>query len=800
MSRTDVRSDVKVKNSKSPLNVTATNSCLKKGIESSSSVSSSADNNLNRDEGYSKRTLEWINLSFSVSDHQRKLKILKSSFRRLFEDPEKQVKPRELRKDLRQSESGSDFFGRKKILCNLNGYVDSCSLMAILGPSGSGKSTLLNCLFGCSRTKGIIQGDIFRHDNQDSICFIAQEDHLFDRLTVRETITFALTVRSESRLSLSDIESKVNLVMSQLWLEVCADTFVHSCSGGQRKRISIACELICSPRVMILDEPTSGLDSSTALHCIQLLKNLTTQEKMSILLTIHQPSARVLDSFDNIYFLSKFGHNIYFGPPSELVSYLNSHNLTCPKFHNPADFMMEVASSVNISEGSSLIDSRRPTLTSITDISSRITRKASQHIAKDFNKASKPSFAHKFKKIISRQTKIMVREPLLTSARFIVHVIVGLSVSLLYGTEAGSSSGCNSLTRTGQPAFLDQKKIVYTNENMTLLFFTLFFLTFTSLTPTILTFPTELKIFMKEYHNNYYGTLVYFLATTIVDLPFQVIFPLVYVVIVYPMTCQPMEPYRFGLFSLISCLVSLVSQSVGLLISSVFSQSMKVIVFLAPVSLTPIFLFSGFFVRFSLSPSFLKPLYHSSYIKYSFEAFIHTIYGFAKCKAMDPYTFITAPLFSVDDSSNRTVFIGDEEGSGDSFEEYQPPLVVDAEDDYDEVNDTSSWTESMILNQTTEQLEKMEAVTEIISTTTMTVMDDPVMKKSAQYNGFDSVQFYSYVMKEFSLDDDHSEKEVLWSCVILLIMVIMLRFFSCLILVIKTRHHKKSRRRSISKS
>jgi hypothetical protein len=162
---------------------------------------------------------------------------------------------------------------------------------------------------------------------------------------------------------------------------------------------------------------------------------------------------------------------------------------------------------------------------------------------------------------------------------------------------------------------------------------------------------------------------------------------------------------------------------------------------------------------------------------------------------LDPYSFITSAVYSLEDTSNRTVFVGEESQSGDiDDEEYSPTLVVDAEESYESSNETSSsWMVHNMMNQTTEQLEKMDAVTEIISTTTMTVMDDPFVKKSAQYNGFNSVNFYSYVMKEFSLDDNNSGDEVFQSALVLLVMVVLLRLLSCIILVLKTRHHKSRR-------
>ncbi|CAG2121425.1 unnamed protein product, partial [Medioppia subpectinata] len=144
-----------------------------------------------------------------------------------------------------------------------------------------------------------------------------------------------------------DHDMNVRRLLSELLLEDCADTTVQRCSGGEQKRLTVGLELVqqIKPNLLCIDEPTSGLDSNSSEIVIQCLKRLTEKHSMAIVTSIHQPNSLILAMFDRLYVLSKGGHCVFAGPPTQLRAHLNSCGIECPSHFAPIELILKIASN-----------------------------------------------------------------------------------------------------------------------------------------------------------------------------------------------------------------------------------------------------------------------------------------------------------------------------------------------------------------------------------------------------------------------------------------------------------------------
>ena len=225
------------------------------------------------------------------------------------------------------------FKGGTKGLNSINMVQESGSLVGIMGASGSGKTTLLNVLNGsCRPTSGTVTiNGIDIYDEKEKveglIGYVSQDDLLVEELTVYQNLLFNARLCFDD-LSEFQIRCKVLKVLKSLGLFDIKDMVVGSplnkkISGGQRKRLNIALELIREPAILFLDEPTSGLSSRDSENIMDILKEMALKGKL-VFTVIHQPSSDIFKMFDNLYILDKGGYLIYDGNPVDSIIYFKT--------------------------------------------------------------------------------------------------------------------------------------------------------------------------------------------------------------------------------------------------------------------------------------------------------------------------------------------------------------------------------------------------------------------------------------------------------------------------------------------
>ncbi|XP_033031744.1 ATP-binding cassette sub-family G member 5 isoform X2 [Trachypithecus francoisi] len=241
----------------------------------------------------------------------------------------------------------------RQILKDVSLYVESGQIMCILGSSGSGKTTLLDAMSGRLRRTGTFLGEVYvngralrREQFQDCFSYVLQSDTLLSSLTVRETLRYTalLAIR---RGNPGFFQKKVEAIMAELSLSHVADRLIGNynlggISIGERRRVSIAAQLLQDPKVMLFDEPTTGLDCMTANQIVILLVELARRNRI-VVLTIHQPRSELFQLFDKIAILS-FGELIFCGTPVEMLDFFNDCGYPCPEHSNPFDFYMDLTS------------------------------------------------------------------------------------------------------------------------------------------------------------------------------------------------------------------------------------------------------------------------------------------------------------------------------------------------------------------------------------------------------------------------------------------------------------------------
>jgi len=506
----------------------------------------------------------------------------------------------------------------------IRGMARPGELLAIMGPSGAGKSILLEAISGQlpSNSKlSKVQGNVYMNGVRSSDCnhyntaLIPQESNFFPHMTVYETLEFRAKLlltkksRTEMQQHLHKILKKLNLF--HVKHTRVGNQKVRGLSGGERKRLLIAVKLVQDPpSVLFLDEPTSGLDSFQATQVVESLKNLAKQEpQKTIVAVIHQPSQHVFSTFDNVLVLAEGGRQVYFGPTSEVRSYLQGH-YTNAKISNEmgtAELLLECVSKVNANGGPEELESLERIEKLVTkgkgiSIPLRTNPTAGQSIPTTNNvrrqkRRHRANMLTQFRLLLQRS----LREVLRGKTAIIIKVVQQVMLGVIYG-------GIYKLDTNNQASVQDRlgllSLIAIGSMNM-------------GIAGTIRSFPKEKSIVTKEIASaKLYATGPYFLAKAISEIPFLGVLSAIFSVIVYSLT--GLQRSKFRTFLGIVSLHTIVSEATGLFLGALAPNSDVALALFPPIVVLNI-IFDGKNLSMDNTPTYLQWLPKISLIRWGFE-------------------------------------------------------------------------------------------------------------------------------------------------------------------------------------
>mmetsp|Transcript_2040 Transcript_2040/g.3742 ORF Transcript_2040/g.3742 Transcript_2040/m.3742 type:complete len:745 (+) Transcript_2040:95-2329(+) len=495
----------------------------------------------------------------------------------------------------------------RKLLNSVWGEVPPGEITAIMGPSGAGKTSLLNILAGRSKSNNSldVQSEIRMQDYlvdttniavRKQIAFVAQDDSLSFTATPREAIRFSAKLRLPRINTDEEIEVLTEKMLSELGLIDCAETMIggeliKGISGGERKRTSVGVELVTKPSLVFLDEPTSGLDSFSAMQVIKVLKKIA-NAGCSVLFTIHQPSSDVFNSFDRLILLNK-GMVMYQGPVKDVPAFFSKHNHPMPPNYNPADHIMEVAQQYSqeqlLREGFFAKDER--------NLPEAIVPKEEKELLESLGVSAHGDISDDEWKHVGFGT-----ESLMLLKREMIHTTrnkKGVGARFAFTTFLSLLVG-NIFFGVGNPSsFTNPSEF---NSHFGAMVMILMMSMFGTAMPTLLSFPEERPVFLREYSTNHYGVIAYFmsrLATEALITFFQI---MVLLLITYFMVDLQAG---FMNFFIIEYGLAMSSTAVAVLLGCAVEDPKMATEFL-PLLFVPQLLFAGFFVRTDLIPAWLQ--------------------------------------------------------------------------------------------------------------------------------------------------------------------------------------------------
>ena len=519
----------------------------------------------------------------------------------------------------------------KTILNNINGRIDFGTITAIMGPSGAGKTTLLKCISG-RQTKAIDKNtNIYvNKDIEIKCCFIVQEvkEHLLNGLTTLQLIVYSSKLKNCRKGFNHELNARILLMSFNI--TNTANTCVDECSGGEQKRIAIALELTAEdkPNLLCIDEPTSGLDSCAAEGMIQCLKNLSVNNGISVVTSIHQPNQEIMSQFDKLYVMSVGGQCVFDGHPNEMSEYLERIDISLSGEEVPIEVIIKMSSKVKSEETLRIIDMVRSRSGALEQRCSRDGVLSVRLHKKKFRFSFRQTWYLTVRTVIH-----IIRYRLWSDiTHFFIMIFIALVLPYTFEKDISRPIGCldplhlPDLCNQSTKDLIDDDLI--TENSGLFCYISCIIMCLISITGAMM-FTNEIPIFFVEHSNGWYSTGSYFLAKTMVELPKALVFGISFTLIIYKGSHQIDESFRLWSFVGIAALVALTAQGYGLAISTVTNSSqnlaclISLAFFIFYTTLSP-------FISWGWNES-LDWLRYLSYANQGEQSFLYLIYGFDRC-------------------------------------------------------------------------------------------------------------------------------------------------------------------------
>ncbi|XP_008821310.1 ATP-binding cassette sub-family G member 5 [Nannospalax galili] len=517
----------------------------------------------------------------------------------------------------------------RQILKDVSLYLESGQIMCILGSSGSGKTTLLDAISGRLRRTGTLEGEVFvngrslrRDQFQDCFSYVLQSDVFLSSLTVRETLSY--TAMLALRRSSTDFyHKKVEAVMAELSLSHVADRIIGNynfggISSGERRRVSIAAQLLQDPKVMMFDEPTTGLDCMTANQIVILLAELARRDRI-VILTIHQPRSELFQHFDKIAILT-YGELVFCGTPVEMLDFFNSCGYPCPEHSNPFDFYMDLTSVDTQSKEREIETYKRVQILESAFKESAINHKILENIQRTkhlktlpmipFKTKDPPGVFCKLAVLLRRVTRNLLRNKQAVIMRLIQNLIMGLFlIFFLLRVQNNMLEG----------AVQDRVGLLYQLVGAT---------PYTGMLNAVNLFPVLRAVSDQESQDGLYQKWQMLLAYVLHVLPFSIIATMIFSSVCYWTLGLYPEVARFGNFSAALLAPHLIGEFLTLVMLGMVQNPNIVNSIVALLSIAGLLVGSGFVRNIEEMPIPFKILSYFTFQKYCCEILIvNEFYG-----------------------------------------------------------------------------------------------------------------------------------------------------------------------------